>query len=738
MATVDYFIVITYIVAIVFVGIIVQRKASAGIDSYFLGNRGLPWWALGASGMASNLDVSGTMINTAWIFALGATGMFIEIRGGVTLIMAFLMIFMGKWNRRAKVMTMAEWMRFRFGSKREGDVARLISAVSIIIVTIAMVTYFSVGSGKFISTFLGIPDIGRIEDPLNKGEITSIENSILITKDKAVQFVNVINRENIEIPMAKSLERGIQNIETMILSLKGNPDNLSVLSKLSLSLKDVSNLIRSIERSNEFKSVADQNGDAGDFSANFHELSKQFMNLKQQFEESVSYSTFIKAQFLAALMMIILAMIYTVASGLYGVVWTDVFQGIMIFGTILYICVTAFTNFTIPEKFFISIPMRDGTFQALSTTRDAWTSIIPSFKLNFPADSVYSIYNLFGIAILFYLIKVTIEGSGGTSGYMIQRYFASKSDRDAGLLSLFWTFLLSFRWPFIASIAVMGVVFGTSNGVINDPETVLPIVIHKLVPSGIKGFLVAGLIAAAMSTFDSTVNAGASYWVKDIYQAYLNPKASEKKLMLHSRWASIIIVIMGLSFSLLIKNINEIWGWITMSIGAGMIIPTLVRWYWWRLNGYGFAIGTAAGMIAAIVQRIMFPHLPEYVSFAFASSISFIAMLIGTYATKPTDDNVLFEFYKTTRPFGFWKRIRNKFPEELLKRIDAENRRDKRSIWLAVPWQLVLFLMWITLIMKQWIYFFDLLAVLIVLSVSLYFMWFRHLSKEVKIEAEVL
>ena len=140
MSYLDYGIVIVYLSGIVIVGFLLQKRASTGIDSYFLGNRKMPWWALGASGMASNLDVSGTMINTAFIFALGAMGLFIEIRGGVTLIMAFLMIFMGIWNRRAQVMTMAEWMRFRFGKERQGDIARLIAAVSIIVITIAMVT----------------------------------------------------------------------------------------------------------------------------------------------------------------------------------------------------------------------------------------------------------------------------------------------------------------------------------------------------------------------------------------------------------------------------------------------------------------------------------------------------------------------------------------------------------------------------------------------------------------------
>ncbi|UCE20248.1 MAG: sodium:solute symporter [Gemmatimonadota bacterium] len=604
MGWIDYVIVVLYLTGIVTIGLLMQRRASAGIDSYFLGNRKLPWWVLGASGMASNLDVSGTMINTAWIFALGAMGFFIEIRGGVTLIMAFLMIFMGKWNRRAQVMTMAEWMRFRFGKDREGDVARLLAAVSIMVVTIAMITYFAIGSGKFVAEFLGIPS---------------------------------------------------------------------------------------------------------------------FMGLS--------------GQFWAATLMIVLAMIYTVASGLYGVVWTDVFQGVLIFGTILFICIMALTKFNIPDVFSISVPMRDGTFQAIQTTKEAWTSVLPQWKLNMPAGSSYSIYNLFGIAILFYLIKVTIEGSGGTSGYMIQRYFAARSDREAGLLSLFWTFLLSFRWPFIAAIALMGVAMGASRGVINDPETVLPVVVNELVPIGIKGFLIAGLMAAAMSTFDSTVNAGASYWVKDIYQAYINPKATEKQLMLHSRMASIIMVILGLLFTLAITNINEIWGWITMSIGAGMIIPTLVRWYWWRLNGYGFAIGTGAGMMAAILQRLLFPNVPEYVAFSFASGISFVAMLVGTFATKPTNDAVLFEFYKRTRPFGFWGHIRRQIPQNVMEEVNKENKRDIVSTFFAVPWQVILFLTFMMVIMKRWDTVSVLFVILIALSTGLYFTWFRHLSSEVKVEA---
>lgn len=733
MTVLDYSIVFVYIVSIVVIGVMLQRRASAGIDSYFLGNRDMPWWALGASGMASNMDVAGTMINTAWIFALGATGMFIEIRGGVTLIMAFLMIFMGKWNRRAKVMTMAEWMKFRFGTDKQGHIARLISAISIIVIITAMITYFAVGAGKFISTFLGIPHLGTVKSTLQVEDIQNVDVLIQQIDAETAQLSNVLQNDAIHTVQLKPVSNAWRELKESWDNVNKNPNSISRLTTFESESRNYQVVVKSFHRWMSSTSTPLAEDVGGETNAGIERILGDMASIHTIYDQAVDYKIYLKDQTIAALIMIVLAMIYTVASGLYGVVWTDVFQGILIFGTIAYICILVLIKFDIPELFSISIPMRDGTFQAIETTRQQWTSIIPRWQLNFPAESTYSIYNLFGVAILFYLMKVTIEGCGGTSGYMIQRYYAAKSDRDAGLLSLFWTFLLSFRWPFISAIAIMGVVFGATQGVISDPEKVLPIVVMELVPTGIKGMIVAGLIAAAMSTFDSTVNAGAAYWVKDIYQAYINPKASEKKLMLHSRWASVAIVFVALLFSMAVRNINEIWGWITMSIGAGMFIPTLVRWYWWRMNGWGFAIGTAVGMIVAVLQRLLIPDVPEYVSFIIASSTSFVGMLLGTLLTKPTDQKVLIQFYKTTRPFGFWKPVRKAIGEENLKGVDEENRRDKISIFFAVPWQLALFLMWITVMMRRWDSFSVLLVIIAVLSSGLYYFWYRHLSKEVTV-----
>jgi Na+/proline symporter len=157
MLWIDYVIVVVYLLCLIGIGLYLQKRAGSSIDSFFLGDNTIPWWALGASGMASNLDVSGTMIIAALIYALGAQGFYIEIRGGVVLLLAFFMVFMGKWNRRARVMTLAEWMEYRFGSGRQGKAARVLAAIANLAFAIATVTYFAQGAGLFLGELMGIP-----------------------------------------------------------------------------------------------------------------------------------------------------------------------------------------------------------------------------------------------------------------------------------------------------------------------------------------------------------------------------------------------------------------------------------------------------------------------------------------------------------------------------------------------------------------------------------------------------
>ncbi|KPQ00889.1 MAG: SSS family solute:sodium symporter [Bacteroidetes bacterium HLUCCA01] len=591
MILIDYIIIIGYLLILIGIGIYLQHRASRSTDSFFLGDRGLPWWALGASGMASNLDVSGTMIIAALVYAMGVQGFFIEIRGGVVLILAFFMIFMGKWNRRAEVMTIAEWMEFRFGKNRQGEAARILAAVAQLIFAIWAISYFIQGAGIFLSQLLDI-----------------------------------------------------------------SPDA-------------------------------------------------------------------------AAILMITLCAFYAALSGLYGVVYTEVFQGALIMVVIVYVVYTVMATITLPETFVVSVPMGDGTFRQITHQLSDWASFVPKWEMNMPGE--YSQYNLIGMATMFYLLRSTIDGMCGSGGYMIQRFMAAKNEREVGLLSVFWIFLLSFRWPFIMSIAILAISLSAAGEVIENPEVVLPTVLMELFPAGVKGLLVAGLLAAAMSTYVAIVNSGAAYWVNDLYQRFLRPDADRKALILQSRIASVAIVLFGLMSTYMFSSLNDVWGFLTMGFGVGLIVPQFIRWYWWRFNGYGYAGGTFVGMITAIFVRFSgLVHLTEIQMFFVTALVTFIGSIVIALMTAPTDEDTLREFYKKTRPFGFWGRVRDHLTDIDMEAVHRENRRDIWSTVIAVPWMLFMGITPMLFVTKQWEYFGYASALLVVLSVFLYFNWYRHLSKE--------
>lgn len=573
MHLIDYTIILVYLGSLVLLGLYFHRRAGNSIDEYFLGGRTIPWWILGASGMASNLDITGTMLISSLFYVFGVKGFFVEIRGGVVLVLAFMMILLGKWHRRSGVMTIAEWMEFRFGAGRQGEAARLLSTVSILLGTVGIIGYFFVGIGKFLSLFLPF-------SPLT-----------------------------------------------------------------------------------------------------------------------------------CALGMIIIALFYTTLSGLWGVVFTDLIQAGLIGFATLYISIKAFTSVDLATLH--------------SITPDGWSDLLPSWRLSMPGG--YEMYNLFGLSVIFFFLKTMIEGLGTPGAYMAQRFFAARSDRDTGYMSILWIFLLSFRWPFIIGVAVLGLSLGAQ---VSEPEMVLPVVLAHMVPVGLKGLILASLLAAAMSTFDSTINAAASYMVNDIYLKYIKPDASRKQSVRAGYVSSLLIVAVGVLIGLSTPSINAIWGWITMSLVAGMVLPNFLRWYWWRFNGYGYALGTGVGIIGAIFQKVFFPSLYEWQSFILVGCLSFTGMILGTLLTPPTDETTLDQFYRKTRPIGLWKKIACRMETEQVQRIKTENRRDVIALFFAVPWQMSLFLLPTFLVIHKWSHVFTFGVVLAITTIGLYYFWFRHLQNE--------
>jgi hypothetical protein len=167
---------------------------------------------------------------------------------------------------------------------------------------------------------------------------------------------------------------------------------------------------------------------------------------------------------------------------------------------------------------------------------------------------------------------------------------------------------------------------------------------------------VAGLLAAFMSTFSSTVNSGASFIVRDIWQVYIRPNSSDRQAMRFSYVATLLLVLLGIGIGFQGTSIADIWNWMMMALGAGVIVPNVLRWYWWRLNGWGYALGTLAGLLLSCVA-LFFKQAPDYLVFPLVVSGSTLACLLGSLLTPSVPFPVLKTFYRTVRPFGFWKPV---------------------------------------------------------------------------------
>ena len=150
----DYTVMIVYFCCLVGLGLYLKKMASASVEDYFIGGRKLPWWALGISGMASFLDITGTMIIVSFLYMLGPRGLFIEFRGGAVLVLVFMLLWAGKWHRRSQCITGAEWMIYRFGDGLGGRTAELINVIFSIIWIIGALAYMIIGSGIFLSTYM--------------------------------------------------------------------------------------------------------------------------------------------------------------------------------------------------------------------------------------------------------------------------------------------------------------------------------------------------------------------------------------------------------------------------------------------------------------------------------------------------------------------------------------------------------------------------------------------------------
>lgn len=403
--------------------------------------------------------------------------------------------------------------------------------------------------------------------------------------------------------------------------------------------------------------------------------------------------------------------IYVIAGGFHGVVMVEIFQTIVLSAGAILIAYLGFTHVSAA---------------ALSArVTPEWGSLIPKWDF---ASLVGTEYKLFGALLIIWVMKgLLLSLSGPEQLYDFQRFLAAKNPKDASKLGALWGVIHTVRWPMAMALAVMGIVGLAGKG---DPEKVLPSVIGML-PGGMRGFVIAALLSGFLATFNSTVNGGASYVVKDIYHKYINPKATQPQLIRASYISSALLIILGVCIGFAATSINQMFTWIMGTLGAGVLMPNVLRWYWWRMNGWGYAAGAVSGMVLSLIQAFVpyFGGLPLYVTFPAIIVLVLAITITVTLRTEPTDEQTLRRFYSQVRPSGFWKPVAREVKQPAPHFGKAYSLRSLWSILVGIPWMIALYLLPTYLVLHRYNEALISLAIVAAGSVVLYFTWYKGLGE---------
>jgi Na+/proline symporter len=383
-----------------------------------------------------------------------------------------------------------------------------------------------------------------------------------------------------------------------------------------------------------------------------------------------------------------------------------------------------------------------------------WSTLIPATSTRIAQDG----YGLFGFFVMMLLFKgVLISAAGPAPNYDMQRVLASKNPREASMMSAWVNVVLTFpRYFLTAGLAILAAVFFSDSiramGANMDFELVLPYALARFVPVGLLGFLISGLLAAFMANFAATVNAAPPYFVNDIYKRYIRPDAPPRTYVRLSYLASFAVVVIGVLIGWNVTSVNAVVVWIVSGLWGGYTASNVLKWYWWRFNGYGYFWGMLAGITSALALPTLVAKVPIVQHLLAANSInmdvsivfplvlvlSLIGCFAGTLLTKAEDDEVLKDFYRRVRPWGFWGPIYRKvLAEDPGFKRNKDFMRDMFNVAVGIVWQVAL------VVLPMYIVIWELrraaitLAIVLATSAILKFTWYDHLERREVEAAEV-
>jgi Na+/proline symporter len=352
---------------------------------------------------------------------------------------------------------------------------------------------------------------------------------------------------------------------------------------------------------------------------------------------------------------------FAATSGLWGVLVTDFIQ----FGI-------AMTGSVAAAVYSLRRPEVGGLDGLLARVDSMQLNMLPDFSNH---DLVVSLL-IVPLAVQWWATWYPGAEPGGGS-YIAQRMLAARSERDALAGTLFFNVAhYAMRpWPWIIVALCSMLVFPT----VADISRALPHVDPNLLgndmaysamltflPSGMLGLMVAGLLAAYVSTISTHLNWGTSYLVNDFYRRFVRPGHTETHYVAVGRLTTAALMVAAALFTLVLDTARESFD-LLLSVGAGTGLLYLLRWFWWRINAWSEIAAMASSFLLAallfIAERRGFT-IPAHVSLLVTVALTTAVWMAATLGTRPADDETLRRFYRAARPSGVgWRRIRAECPD---------------------------------------------------------------------------
>ena len=398
----------------------------------------------------------------------------------------------------------------------------------------------------------------------------------------------------------------------------------------------------------------------------------------------------------------LVAALYSVASGLLGVAVTDAVQFFIAIGGSVILAVLVIHNSTIHD---------------ISGLKSA----LPPEAFNFfPKISSENVAGVLTLSVGAFLAYGFVQwwaswypgAEPGGGGYIAQRMLSTKNEKHSVLATLFFQFMhYAVRpWPWIiVGLAVMVLYPGLDADHLRFGYVYA---MRDYLPAGLKGLMLVAFLAAYMSTISTQLNFGASLLTNDLL--LLSKKAgeiSDKQKVFFGRIITVVIMLIALAITTVIDSISGAWKFM-LETGAGLGLVLILRWYWWRINAWSelaAAIAPAVFYAAAKIAGIDFPD-----SYFITVGGTTVTWLIVTFLTKPTDRKVLENFYEKVKPQGFWRPF-------------GKDDNSKNLIYLTVAWiSSILFiysLLFATgkLILQEWTLMFYYILAAVITGIPLYF-----------------